>query len=250
MSFARKLLVVLALFATSADGAESQPLTAESLALIAPALKAFKKLDEDYAALPPTTDVAERLIRMGRRDQAAREAYSKVDLNKFPGEQRIAAFDVLYGEIDKQDATHQQELLQILPPEGWFAKSQYGTEAAEAAWLILQHSVRLQPDFMRQFAPAMRKMLERDEIDKANYASFEDRLAMMDGRYQTYGTQFICHKTRWVAYPIGDRLGVDERRMRMGISQTLADRMAELALRSCPGDWVGKLPEGARLGEP
>lgn len=250
MALSLKALIGLALLITPAIGAEGAPLTPESRALIAPALEAFKKLDEEYAALPPTTDVAERLIRMGQRDQAAREVYSKIDLNSFPGTQRLAAFDALYGEIDKLDAVHQRELVQMLPPEGWFAKSKYGTEAAEAAWLILQHSVRLQPDFMRPFAPAMERMFERDEIDKPSYASFVDRLASMDGRYQTYGTQFVCHKTRWVAYPIGELAGVDERRMSMGISQPLAERMAELAPRSCPGDWVGKLPPGEKLGEP
>ncbi|MCA0202017.1 MAG: hypothetical protein LCH56_14500 [Proteobacteria bacterium] len=246
----RNLFIGLLIAALPAFAAEPSRLTPEASALIAPALAAFKTIDADYAALPPTTDVAQQLIRMGRRDQDTRIAYSKIDFAKLTGEQRTLAFDAVYAEIDRRDAEHQKALVDLLPAEGWFAKSKYGAEAAEAAWLILQHAVRLKPELLRTVKPAMDGMLAAHEVDRPSYARLDDRLAMMDGRFQTYGTQMVCHMSRWVAYPIGDRNAVDQRRKEMEITETVTEMLTAMASRTCPSEWTGKLPPGAKLGEP
>ncbi len=234
----------------SVHAAESPALAPETRALIEPTLQQFKAIDSEYSALPPTTDVAEELIRMGRKDQAIRLAYSKIDFAKLMGEQRTLAFNAVYGEIDRRDADHQKALVSLLPPEGWFAKSKYGAEATTAAWLVVQHSIRVQPDLIRTLAPAMERMLITNDIDKTEYAKVVDRLATMDGRYQVYGTQMVCHASRWVAYPIGDRATVNQRRREMGIPETVDEMIASMASRTCPAEWVGKLPPGAALGAP
>ncbi|MCB2106913.1 MAG: hypothetical protein KDE14_04390 [Rhodobacteraceae bacterium] len=225
-------------------------LSPEARALIEPALQAFKDIDRDMAALDPPQNDSERLIRLGRSDEAIRQAYAKIDFGLFAEDERVPAFDVVYAEIDKRDFQNQETLKILLPPEGWFLTNKYGAEAVEAAWLVVQHSVRMQPKLMSSALDAMERFLTSGQVDKNRYAMLYDRVAMMDGRYQKFGSQMICYRNRWVLYPVADLDTVDDRRREMGFEKTLSDNVSTFSARVCPADWTGKLPPGSQLPGP
>ena len=94
------------------------------------------------------------------------------------------------------------------------------------------------------FSALDRKSLPKIDIEKFDYAMLTDRVALVDGVRQTYGTQFICDEFKWVLYPVEDEAGVEARRKDMNIGITLADQRAQFATRSCPmAKYAGPIPK-------
>ena len=67
------LILALALFGAQPDAASAAPLSPQARALVAPVQAAIDAERAAQAALPPPADDRERLIRMGRLDQAGRQ---------------------------------------------------------------------------------------------------------------------------------------------------------------------------------
>ena len=206
------LLVVLTLFA-------QQPAVAERIATVQAAYDA--ELDRQ-AALPPPVDVRERLERMGALDQVGRRVAATTDFSDLPPDERTAAQDALWAPVTEMDERLADELLTLVPPEGWFRESIYGEEAAGAAFLIVQHS---NVDLWRRFVPVLEPLVATGEVDGQRYGLMYDRLAINEGRPQRYGTQMICKAGRWVIdYDnLEDPQNADARRAAMGFMQTLAE---------------------------
>lgn len=208
--------------------ASSPNLSREAQNLIAPALEAIAAEKGRQAALPPPADDRERLVRMGRLDQAGRRLESQLNLTSLPESERAAAYAALMNEIEAVDRANQTALLELVPPEGWFHRSRYGDEASEAAFLIVQHG---NPELWQRFLPALEPLVATGEVDGAQYALMYDRLARWEGRPQRYGSQMTCIEGRYVAGHIEDPDRVDVRRASMGMGP-LAEYQALFARRA------------------
>lgn len=111
----------------------------------------------------------------------------------------------------KMRALHESnadELHRIMQKIGWPTVAQVGEEAASAAWLIAQHAIS-RPAVMR----AARDAIKQSGEASAELAQLEDRIAVLEGRPQTYGTQFDWDETgRLSPKPIQDEACVEDRR--------------------------------------
>ena len=117
-----------------------------------------------------------------------------------------------------------------------------GDEAAEAAWLIAQHAIGL-PAFQR----ACLEAVKASDAPAWQAAYLEDRIRVLEGRPQLYGTQFDWDADgRMSPQPIEDPTGVDERRAAVGLP-SLAEAF-EKQRRATTGEPVPADPE-ARRGE-
>lgn len=125
---------------------------------------------------------------------------------------------------DSVDQLSQARLKKIVADMGWPTISMVGAEASHAAWLLVQHAPDLQ--FMEYCLKLMEALPER-EVSRANIAYLQDRVLMMNGKPQIYGTQFLDVGKGMQAYPIEDREHVDERRARVGLG-TFAENEARL----------------------
>jgi hypothetical protein len=222
------MLVAIALAAALATA--SVPLSPAARSAIAPVLDAIAAERTAQAKLPAPKDDAEKLVRLGRLDQAGRIAIGRVDFSKAPEAERALARKAMGDTIDQVDAANQSELLKMLPPEGWFTFSQYGREAATAAFHIVQHSDVAQ---WRRFVPVLERLVAQGEAEGQSYALMYDRLAVNEGRPQRYGSQLRCVGGHWQAYPLEDPSNVDERRRSMGLTMPFAEYV--------------KLPEAQKL---
>jgi hypothetical protein len=99
---------------------------------------------------------------------------------------------------------------------GWPTSEQVGSEAVQAAFLIVQHAVH-DTGFMRAMLPAIEESHRRGDLDGGSVAMLTDRLEVKAGRPQRYGTQLSLRDGKWVLDPIADSAQVDERRRRMGL---------------------------------
>jgi hypothetical protein len=122
------------------------------------------------------------------------------------------------------DETNQRRLMQIVDSEGWPAIAKVGAEASHAAWLLVQHAANL--TFMERCLELM-QALPAGEVKPVNIAYLQDRVLMMKGEPQVYGTQFQGIGEAMRVYPIQDMEHVDERRARVGLD-TFAAYQAQL----------------------
>jgi len=219
-------------------------ITPATRALIEPVFQTYAAIDAAFAALPPPASTREHLLRLGRLDQEPRSVYGKIPFANVSDEQRAAAFKAVYAEINRRDAENLAQLKKLLPPEGWFRTSQYGAEAAEAAWHIVQHAFNMNPEFMPVVLARMEKLLPASEVDGQSYAMLFDRVALLQGRLQRYGTQRICVAHKWTVYPMENAQGVEALRKTMDFRVTFAEEMAEVAKAApCPSNYDKPLPK-------
>lgn len=123
---------------------------------------------------------------------------------------------------DTLDEKNTTRLSQIVERFGWPTISMVGAKASHAAWLVVQHSPDI--NFMRQSLDAM-KQVSADGIDTVNVAYLEDRVRMMDGRPQLYGTQFTVVNDELKMYSVDNLEELESRRAQMGLESLEVQRM-------------------------
>ena len=87
---------------------------------------------------------------------------------------------------DSIDSLNQVEIRQILKEHGFPKKTEVGTSACEAAWIIIQHAPL---DVQKEYLPMLEKAATEGNIQAALVAALHDRIDVREGRPQKYGTQ-------------------------------------------------------------
>jgi hypothetical protein len=160
--------------------------------------------------------LAAELIAMAEEDQRVR-AQLLAEGVLFEGYQPRMA------EVHHRNAIR---LAAIMMEMGWPGRSVVGREAADAAWLVLQHAIG-DPPVMRRGLELLRS-LPPGEVDPIQAAMLEDRVRSHSGLPQIYGTQFDWDE--WGGMrprPIEDEAHVDARRAAIGLPP-LAEKLGEI----------------------
>lgn len=140
----------------------------------------------------------------------------------------VSASNTAWREIDAQDASDRAQLVALLPRSGWFTRSRYGEAASNAAWSVVQHQVG-DPAFMTAMLARMQGPARRHDVSPRDYALLFDRVAMLEHRPQTYGSQFVCVAQRWTLYSLAAPRQVEARRRSIGLVETEAQLEARVA---------------------
>ncbi len=220
----RLFLVALALTATPAvaggpmyvpDGGPG--LSPRGERLVRRLRAAIRAIQAKQADLPPPASDGERLARLAELEQAAREALYGLELDGMIEEDQRATLNAAWTLVEAIDRRNQVALKAMLPEDGgWFGRTAYGEDAARAAWLITVHAVN-DRRLMREAAARMAPLVATAEIEPAWYASVVDRLAVLEGRPQTYGTQPVCKGGTWVIGDVEDPANLEARRTALGL---------------------------------
>lgn len=178
------------------------------LAVVVPAI-----LRAQGGTMPvPAHDEALRaaLISRGRQDQAVREVFLAGHHQDTTDLRQMA--DV--------DADNTSFLKKIVAERGWPGRSLVGSDAANAAFLILQHS----PDtaFQAKTLPLLEKAYAAGDAEGQQVALLSDRVAVQRGQPQLYGTQASVVNGRFKLNPIADSANVDARRAKLGMPPVAA----------------------------
>jgi hypothetical protein len=119
-------------------------------------------------------------------------------------------------EAEAVVARHAVRLREIVALHGWPGASLVGPDGADAAWLVLQHSDR---DLQEHCLPLLRTALGTGEATAQQYAAVADRIELLAGVLQLYGTHLALDDqgrhvpTRGVVEPGG----LDRRRAAIGL---------------------------------
>lgn len=132
------------------------------------------------------------------------------------------------GEVSaNSDRARTERLREIIDEYGWPTVTQVGVDGATAAWAIAQHSDH-DVEFQEQALELMTAAAAAGEADPSQLAFLVDRVAVNQGRRQTYGSQMGCVDGKAVPAPIDDEDNVDQRRADVGLDP-LADYLAQFA---------------------
>lgn len=147
------------------------------------------------------------LLDRGHRDQAVRDSvFGK-------GSDLDSSAMRLMQQVDMENTTWLKELVSR---EGWPTRARVGAEAANSAFLILQHAVH-DPAFQRMMLDTISQAYQRGEVDGQSYALLYDRVTVQSGGKQRYGSQAQIRSGRIVFDPIEDSAKVDSLRASVGL---------------------------------
>jgi hypothetical protein len=227
------------LLAAAVVSAAPADLSPNGQALVTAIAASIAQVRARQAELPPPKDDVERILRLGELDQAPRRVIMAYDFSKIPEPERGRALERASVLIKAQDHEDQDALLKLVPPEGWFAKSKYGMQAAYAAFDVIQHGdLTLQ----ERFLPVIGRLIPSGEAPGDSYAGMYDRVEIQHDRPQLYGTQFRCDGGKWRPYPIKDFDGLEVRRKALGFDVTFAQDKATYWDAAPPCPQTGRPP--------
>lgn len=85
-----------------------------------------------------------------------------------------------------------------------------------AIWLVFQHADNYH---RKKYLPQLKKSLENGDLRKSQMALMEDRILMMDGKPQIYGSQISQDRENggWKIYDLQNPETVDKRRAEVGL---------------------------------
>jgi len=121
----------------------------------------------------------------------------------------------------KVDADNTAFMKKVIDKHGWPGKSMVGNDGALAAFLLVQHATA-DPAFQQRCLKLLRQAVERGEARASDMAYLTDRVLVMAGKPQIYGTQFHTVDGQLVPEAIEDEANVDARRKEVGLG-TMAD---------------------------
>jgi hypothetical protein len=120
----------------------------------------------------------------------------------------------------KIDISNQKWLRREIRKNGWLTISKVGKEGEHITWLIVQHSDN-NLAFQKKCLKKMMLLIDKNEIDRKNFAYLKDRVLINQGKKQLYGTQFSRTKegTHFIikSKPIQDAECVNSRRSYMNL---------------------------------
>ncbi|MBK1896036.1 DUF6624 domain-containing protein [Chryseobacterium paridis] len=109
-------------------------------------------------------------------------------------------------------------LNEIIDTIGYPTIDKVGKEAHEAAWLIIQHSIG-RPSFMKKCAELLKNIGAEYKEDKVHLAYLTDRIAVLEGKPQLYGTQFDWNDMKELTpNAFDDLVKVNKRRESIGLN--------------------------------
>jgi hypothetical protein len=105
---------------------------------------------------------------------------------------------------------------EIVKRYGWPGPELVGSDGADAAFLLVQHSPELA--LQQAMLSRVRRSYESGNLSAWNYALLLDRVLTREGKPQVYGMAL----DHWagkepVLYPIVDEANVDQRRAKIGL---------------------------------
>ena len=133
--------------------------------------------------------------------------------------------------MEKRGQQNFEELMKLKPIGRWFNSGELDRAGHQAAFIILQHG-----DISKvlDLVPEIKTAAENGLLSRQQYALFADRVAVVRGEPQEFGSQANCVNGEPIFPPVRDPIGVNQRRQEVGMSKTLEEYQQEIIdLKMC-----------------
>lgn len=171
----------------------------------------------DLDSNAPNASLRAEILEMCEREQELRGRWVDAFRAKSGDEAQLRELVI---QIDER---HLIRLKEIIGGHGWPGFLLIGPEGAHAFWLLVQHIPEL--EFQKHCLVLLEQAVARQDADIIDLAYLQDRVLMLAGKKQIYGTQFMENDHVLTIYPIEDEEHVNERRVSIGLC-TLEDYFA------------------------
>ncbi|SNS06035.1 DUF6624 domain-containing protein [Hymenobacter mucosus] len=141
-------------------------------------------------------------------------------------------------QLHATDSLNQAIVLPLLARYGWLPRQAIGEQAADALFLVVQHSDLA---IMRRFLPQLQEQARRGQASAPDAATMQDRVLMLEGKKQVYGTQASNnvrpHQQRIVVvWPIQAPDKVNSLRRQVGFTSTVQQNADRLGAQYDPAE--------------
>lgn len=124
-------------------------------------------------------------------------------------------------EMATIDIQNKVKIESILEKYGWIEQSKIGEKAADGIFYVVQHT---DLEFKEKYFPQLKKLAAIGEASPIRCAMMEDRILMLQGKKQIYGTQAnnnLRPDKKLAIWPIEDPSQVNILRKKLGSPQRL-----------------------------
>lgn len=148
-------------------------------------------------------------------------------------------------EMERVHIKNAEALDEIINHIGYPTIERVGSEANEAAWIIIQHAIS-KPEFMKKCQKLLSLTVAENNTDPKQLAYLTDRILVFQDKEQLYGTQFDWDENEELSpKPYDDIKIVNARRSSIGLNsleeQTeLMRQQAKEENHRPPKDWQSK----------
>ena len=179
-------------------------------------------MSEPHAAPHPRAAYRDELLAMASADHALRDVLARSG----------ALFGTYHPDMAALHRANAERLRALLDVHGWPDPERDGTDAVDAAWLVVQHAIG-EPDFQRRMLRVLRHEADAGHVAPSLVAMLEDRVHTLEGRPQRYGTQLDWNADGELApiEPVEDPATIDTRRASVGLGP-LASYVTRLRARA------------------
>lgn len=173
----------------------------------------LRKLD----SVPPELEV--KALALGKAEPLPAQKLKVIQeelAKRLIVDQAVRKDPARWKEMQQVDADNTAYLVQLVKEVGWIDPERFGKEIWNAAFLIVQHSEHL--PLMLAVRPAIDNDFKAKRIDAQPYALLHDRLQLLLGEKQRYGTQMSQNaKGEWVILPLENPAKVEQFRKEIGL---------------------------------
>ncbi|RZS93237.1 DUF6624 domain-containing protein [Aquimarina brevivitae] len=159
-----------------------------------------KKIQEAYNKQEPITVVD---VDCDQLPQLLQKIYES-DQGMRSGEQQLDQ------DVDRQNLVM---VISIIEKCGMPTLAQVNQLQMTAIWLVFQHADNAN---RKKYLPLLEKAAANGDLQATNIAMMKDRILMMDGEPQLYGTQVTQKKGEFVLYDLANPETVNKRRAAIG----------------------------------
>jgi hypothetical protein len=116
--------------------------------------------------------------------------------------------------MTSHDSTNLIIVTKILDQYSWLGPRDVGYNGNKALFLVIQHSNK---EIMEKYFPMMKEAVKKGNAEPELFALLVDRIEMLNGRPQIYGSQMQIINGKRVLYQVIDIKNVNKRRAEVGL---------------------------------
>ena len=190
--------------------------------------KLTKQVDQNRLAKikKPNKKIIRQLDKMYIKDQGARgHVYDSME-KKFGFNSK--EMDAYLLQVTKEDEANAKKVTRIIDKQGWLGIDEVGSMGAYTLFLVIQHA---SPALQMKYLPLLKEQVKAQQASPTHLGFLEDRIEVMQGRPQIYGTQLkIDNATgKRILLPIKDPENIDKRRAEIYL-EPIAEYLKKIGL--------------------
>lgn len=200
--------------------------------------KVLVKIKDNRTTGIPHTQLVMMLDSIYKEDQSLRNELQPIGKKYGWDSKEVKDFWEKISEIDKKNLA---KIIPVIEKYGWLAANEVGDRGNLTLFLVIQHADQATQE---KYLPLLRAAVKDKKAEGGQLALLEDRVALLQGKRQIYGSQIGYHPDTkaHILLPLEDPDRVDKRRAAVGLNP-IAEYLERYDIIWNPEQYKKDLPE-------